>query len=155
MDQGLGLDTDNLAVTFEMTCRVIALDQYGYSHIQTLNVSIEVISRLTSWLSSSAASLPIPPGTLRRLQSAEWTALLEAMISTLTDPGITAAMADLADVDPILVTPPRNLHVVSGQEIAEFLPPMLPIPVPQARDARTCEPTRPLPCLTLRTGLYR
>jgi hypothetical protein len=96
--------------------------------VVTLNISIEVISRLTSWLFSPAASLPIPPGALRRLEPAERTALLEAMISTLTDPGMTAAIADLADVDPILVPPPRNLHVVSGQEIAGFLPPPPPIP---------------------------
>jgi hypothetical protein len=34
-----------------------------------------------------------------------------------------------ADVDPILVPPPRILHLVSSQEIAGFLPPQLrPIP---------------------------
>jgi hypothetical protein len=54
--------------------------------------------------------------------------LLDTMIATLIDPGITAAIADLADVDPILVPPPRNLHIVSAQEIAGFLPPLQPIP---------------------------
>jgi len=53
--------------------------------------------------------------------------LLDAMIATLTDPGITSAIADLADLDPVLVPPPRNLHIVSGQEIAGFLPPLQPI----------------------------
>jgi hypothetical protein len=33
---------------FQMTFRVVAPDQYGHSHIQTLNVSVEVTSRLTS-----------------------------------------------------------------------------------------------------------
>jgi hypothetical protein len=33
---------------FQVTLRVVAPDQYGRSHIQTLNVSVEVISRLTS-----------------------------------------------------------------------------------------------------------
>ena len=113
---------------FEMTCRIVAPDQYGHSHIQTLNVSIEVISRLTSWWSSSGAQLPIPPGTVRRLEPAEWTALLEALISTHVDPGITAAIADLADVDPILVPQPGNLHLVSEREIAGFLPPLPSIP---------------------------
>jgi hypothetical protein len=113
---------------FEMTCRIVAPDQYGHSHIQTLNISIEVISRLTSWWSSSGAQLPIPPGTVRRLEPAEWTALLEALISTLVDPSIIAAIADLADVDPILVPQPGNLHLVSAQEIAGFLPPLPSIP---------------------------
>jgi len=112
---------------FHITLRVVAPDQYGHSHIQTLNVSIEVISRLTSWRSSPDTPLPLPPGTLRRLETAEWAALLDAIIATFSDPGITVAIADLADVDPILVPPPRNLHIVSGQEIAGFLPPLQPI----------------------------
>jgi hypothetical protein len=113
---------------FQMVLRLIAPDQYGHSYIQTLNVSIEIVSRLTSWLSSSAAPLPLQPGTLRRLEIPEWTALLDAVMATFTAQAFTSAVADLADVDPILIPPPRNLHVVSGQEIARFLPPLQPIP---------------------------
>jgi hypothetical protein len=107
-----------------MTFRVDAPDQYGHAHIQTLNVSIEVINRLTAWQSEPNAVLPIPPGTHRRLEKDEWIDLLDAFAATLIDPAITAAIADLADVDPILVPPPRNLHIVSGQEMAGFLPPL-------------------------------
>ena len=113
---------------FQMTVRVVAPDQYGHSHIQTLNFTVEITSRLTAWQSSPDAPLPIPPGTLRRLKTQEWKVLLEAIIATLTSPDITAAIADLADIDPILVPPPRSLHIVSGQEIAGFLPPLQPIP---------------------------
>jgi Putative DNA-binding domain len=109
---------------FDMTFRVDAPDQYGHAHIQTLNVSIEVINRLTAWQSEPNAVLPIPPGTHRRLEKDEWIDLLDAFAATLIDPAITAAIADLADVDPILVPPPRNLHIVSGQEMAGFLPPL-------------------------------
>lgn len=111
-----------------MTVRVVAPNQYGHPHIQTLNFIVEITSRLTAWQSSSDAPLPIPPGTLRRLEAQEWEALLDAIIATLTSPGITATIADLADIDPILVPPPRSLHVVSGQEIAGFLPSLQPIP---------------------------
>jgi hypothetical protein len=73
--------------------------------------------------------LPPPPGTLRYLDAPEWAALLDAMMATLTDPRVVAVIADLADVDPILVPPPRVLHLVSNREIAGFLPPHLrPIP---------------------------
>ncbi|MCW2932152.1 MAG: hypothetical protein JWM19_3114 [Actinomycetia bacterium] len=113
---------------FKMVLRLVAPDQYGHSHIQTLNVSIEITSRLTAWLFSSAAPLPLPPGTLRRLDVPEWTALLEAVMATFTDQGFTSAVADLADIDPILVPPPRNLHIVSSREIAGFLPPLRQIP---------------------------
>jgi hypothetical protein len=113
---------------FQIVLRVVAPYQYGHSHIQTLNVSIEIISRLTAWQSSPAAPLLLPPGTLRRLEVSEWTALLDAIMATFTDLAFTAAVADLADIDPILVPPPRNLHVVSSQEIAGFLPPLQQIP---------------------------
>lgn len=66
-----------------------------------------------------------PPGGLRRLELAEWAALLDAMIAALTEPRVVAAIADLADVDRIVVPPPHLLHVVSGTEIAGFLPPQL------------------------------
>ena len=112
---------------FQMTTRVVAPGQYGHSHIQTLDVSIEIVSRLSSWLHSADSPPLPPPGTLRRLELGEWAALLDAMMATLTDPRIVAAIADLADVDPILVPPPRVLHVVSGHEIAGFLPPLQPI----------------------------
>ena len=52
-------------------------------------------------------------------------------MATLTDSHVLAAIADLADVDPILVPPPRLLHVVSRREIASFLPPQLQ-PIPEA-----------------------
>jgi len=113
---------------FQMTVRVVAPDQYGHSHIQTLNFSIEITSRLTAWQSLPDAPLPMPPGTLRRLETQEWETLLQAIIATLTSPDITAAIADLADIDSILVPPPRSLHIVSGQEIAGFLPPLQAIP---------------------------
>lgn len=48
-------------------------------------------------------------------------------MATLTGPQIVGAIADLADVEPILVPPPRVLHMVSGREIAGFLPPLQPI----------------------------
>jgi len=113
----------------EMTMRVEAPGQYGHSHVQTLNISIEITSRLTAWLSSADSPLPPPPGNLRRLEVPEWAALLNAMMATLTDPRVAAAIADLADVDLILVPPPRVLHLVSSREIAGFLPPQLrPIP---------------------------
>jgi hypothetical protein len=68
--------------------RVEAPGQYGHSHIQTLNVSIDVTSRLTAWRSTPASPLPPPPGTLRYLEAPEWAALLDAMMATLTDPRV-------------------------------------------------------------------
>lgn len=116
---------------FEMTVRVEAPGRYGHPHVQTLNVSIEITSRFTAWQSSSASPLPSPPGALRRLEVFEWAALLSAITATLTDSRVVTAIADLADVDHILVPPPRVLHIVSNREIAGFLPPQLQ-PIPEA-----------------------
>lgn len=113
----------------EMTVRVEAPGQYGHSHIQALNVSIEISSKLSAWQFSPDSPVLPPPCARRRLEVFEWATLLNAMTATLTDPRIVAAISDLADVDPILVPPPRFLHIVSSREIAEFLPPQLrPIP---------------------------
>jgi hypothetical protein len=54
--------------------------------------------------------------------------LLDAMMATRTSTVNVAAIADLADVDPIVVPLPRVLHIVSRQEIARFLPPLRAIP---------------------------
>ena len=118
----------------EMTVRVEAPGQYGHSHIQTLNISVEIISRLTAWRDHPPVQWH-PPGALRRLELTEWAALLNAMMATLTEPRVVAAIADLADVDPILVPPPRILHLVSSHEIAGFLPPQLQ-PIPGATGSR-------------------
>jgi hypothetical protein len=69
------------------------------------------------------------------LEVAEWAALLNSIMATLTDPRVVAAIADLADVDPIQVPQPRILHVVSGREIADFLPSQLR-PIPGATGSR-------------------
>jgi Putative DNA-binding domain len=120
---------DGQVPPFEMTVRVESPGQYGHTHIQTLNVTIEITSRLTAWRSTPTSPLPPPPGTLRYLEAPEWAALLDAMMATLTDPRVITVIADLSDVDPILVPPPRVLHLVSNREIAGFLPPQLrPIP---------------------------
>jgi hypothetical protein len=69
------------------------------------------------------------------LQPSEWASLLDSLIATLTTPRVVNATADLADVDPILVPPPRAVHLVSDKEIAGFLPPQLQ-PIPGAGGSR-------------------
>ena len=50
------------------------------------------------------------------------------MTATPTSPPVVAVLADIADADPILVPPPRTVHIISNREIADFLPPLRPIP---------------------------
>jgi hypothetical protein len=118
----------------EITIRVEAPGQYGHSHVQTLDISVEITSKLTAWRDVQPVQWH-QPGAPRHLELAEWAALLNSIMATLTDPRVVAAIADLADVDPIQVPPPRILHVVSGREIADFLPSQLR-PIPGATGSR-------------------
>lgn len=114
----------NKVPPFEVTVRVEAPGRYGISHIQSLNITVQVVSRLTAWRDSR----PIQrhqPGSGRRLEPAEWAALLNAMTATLTEPRIIVAIADLADVDTILVPRPRTVHLISDHENVGFLPAQL------------------------------
>ena len=118
----------------EMTIRIEAPGQYGHSHVQALTISIEVTSRLTAWRDAQPVQR-YPPGALRHLELNEWAALLDAALTTLTQQRLVAAVADLADVEPVLVPPPRILHLVSSREIAGFLPQQLQ-PIPGAAGSR-------------------
>jgi hypothetical protein len=109
---------------FDVTVLAGPPGQYGHSHVQSLTLTVEVVSRLSAWRDR----LPVqrhPPGTRRRLDTAEWADLLSAIMATLTEPPVVAVISDLADVEPIVVPPPRILHLVSDQEIVGFLPEQL------------------------------
>ena len=74
------------------------------------------------------------------------------MVATLTAPRVIAAIADLADVHPILVPAPRILHLISSREIAGYLPRSYgPSRKPPVRTAPTCRQIRRSTCPTPRT----
>src|SRR5215469_8854378 len=83
-----------------------------------LELTLKLVSCLTTWLKAGRSSSLIR----RRLKVAEWAALLDSIVVTLTSPDVVAPVADLAGVDPITVRQPRVLHVVSGPPMAELLP---------------------------------
>lgn len=103
---------------FEMTASIEVPGHYGHSHVQALQLTLTMVSRLTAWLNAGqGADMP-----RRRLDTAEWAALLDAVAATLTSPAVTGPVADLAGADPITVRQPRVLHIVSEPEIADLLP---------------------------------
>ena len=108
-------------VAFEMTVRVEVPGHYGHSHVQALQVTLTLVSRLTARLNAGR------PGMLprRRLDTAEWAALLEAVAATLTSPAVSDSVADLAGADPLTVRQPRVLHIVSGPAMPDLLPAQL------------------------------
>jgi hypothetical protein len=118
---------------FEVKLLIESPDQYGHSQIQTLQVTLQVTSQLSAW---SHHDLDLGPETMRRrFDTAEWIALLESVVATLTDSKVVSILADLADADPILVPAPRTLHLVTGIPIARILPEHL-IPIPGTGSSR-------------------
>ena len=113
-------------VPFEMTARIEVPGHYGRSHIEELELTLTVVSRLTAWLRADQSTAP-PPPTRRRLEVAEWAALLDSVAATLASPEVVGPVADLADVDPITILQPRVVHVVSGPPMPDLLPPLSPI----------------------------
>jgi hypothetical protein len=47
---------------FDVTVRVVVPDQYGQSHIETLELTLDVVSRLTEWMHSEHAPVLVPAG---------------------------------------------------------------------------------------------
>ncbi len=107
---------------FQVRVEVEAPGQYGRPDTRALIISVTTISRFSAWLQSGTAPEFPPPGLRRRLEITEWESLLGAMIATLMEPHVAAAIADLAGVDPIQVPPPRIVHLVSDHEIAALFP---------------------------------
>ena len=74
-------------IAFEMIASIEVPGHYGHSHIQPLQLTLTMVSRLTARLNAGR------PGMLtrRRLQADEWAALLDAVAATLTSPAVIRA----------------------------------------------------------------
>jgi hypothetical protein len=158
---------------FQVTARIVAPDQYGHPHIRTLGFTVEVTSRLTAWQAEPDSPMLPAPGARRRLETQEWLALLEAIIATLTSPEITAVLADLADVDPLLVpparkparrqpardrpVPPAAATYTRGHRLPRRSPACRPCPVPvrSRRQSSPGEPVAPADCRRRRAHRHR
>lgn len=108
--------------------QIKAPNQYGFSHIQTLEVTIDITIRMSAWMNANRAPAPPPPAGRYRMEVMQWFLLLDSLIATMTDSQVVAALADMAAIDPIIVPAPRTVHLVSGEPIAGLLPPLPPIP---------------------------
>ena len=101
-----------------MTASIEVPGHYGHSHVQAVQLTVTLVSRLTAWLNAGRAdTLP-----RRRLEAGEWAGLLDAVAATLTSPAVVGPVADLAGADPITVRQPRVLHIVSEPPMPDLLP---------------------------------
>ena len=106
---------------FDMTVSIKVPGHYGHAHVQALELTLTLVSYLTAWLNVGRTRM-LPT---RRLETAEWAALLDAVATTLTSPAVIGPVADLASADPITVRQPRVLHVVSEPAMPDLLPAQL------------------------------
>lgn len=72
-----------------------------------------------------------PPGTPPwRLTLPDLYETMDGILTTLVDDGVVKALADLADVDPVVVPQPMNLNFITGPQVSEllFLEGLRPVP---------------------------
>lgn len=108
---------------FEITVSIEVPGHDGRSHLGTLELDLTLVSRLTAWRDATRSGAP-PQKQRRRLEVREWADLLDSTAATLTSPDVVDPVADLAAVGAIEVRQPQVLHIRSGPEMAELLPPL-------------------------------
>ena len=109
---------------FEIRAHIEVPGQYGQMHVGSLAFTITVTSRLTAFL-GAAYPPPLPSPSRRRLDVAEWAALLDSVAGTLVDDEVISPLADIAGVEAIEIRQPGVLHIVSGPPITDLLPQQL------------------------------
>ncbi|MGA5895096.1 helix-turn-helix domain-containing protein [Streptomyces venetus] len=108
----------------EAVVTVALPDAHAVNH-GVAQVQIDVISRLRRFAASLEAHkfdylYPVP----------DLCGLLEGIVGTIVDPAVVAALADLADVEEVLVSQPQQLHLATGDAVVSLLHPEGLAPVP-------------------------
>lgn len=108
----------------EAVVTVVLPDAYVANH-GVAQVQIDVISRLHRFAAAFGDHkfsyvYPVP----------DLCGLLEGILATVVDPSVVAALADLADVEEVLVAQPQQLHLVAGDAVSALLHPEGLAPVP-------------------------
>jgi hypothetical protein len=106
---------------FEIRAHIETPRQYGQANLGWLVFTITVTSRFTAFLGTAMPPEPPLPAR-RRLEVAEWAALLDSVAATLVDAEVISALADIAGVEAIEIRQPGVLHIVSGPPITDLLP---------------------------------
>lgn len=108
----------------EAVVTVVLPDAYVADH-RVAQVQIDVISRLRRFagvLGDHKFTYLYPVPDLR--------GLLEGILATVLDPCVVAALADLADVEEVLVAQPQQMHLVTNSAVTALLQPEWLTPVP-------------------------
>lgn len=128
----------------------VALPDAYAAHHGVAQVQIDVISRLHRFAAALGAHsfecLYLVPDVC---------GLLEGILGTVVDPAVVAALADLADVDEVLVAQPQQMHLVTGDAVGSLLHPEGLAPVPEDSGRSHCGIFIANPALDLRVESER
>ncbi|HUZ56287.1 MAG TPA: ATP-binding protein [Streptosporangiaceae bacterium] len=86
----------------------------------SLQVTLDVIISATAYL---AAVSPTREAPAFRLPVPDLYATIDALLAALTDRAVTAALAGLAGIDPVIVPVPANLDFITGPPVTDLLHP--------------------------------
>lgn len=109
----------------EAVVTIVLPDAHAASH-GVAQVQIDVISRLRRFAAAREGRkfdylYPVP----------DLCDLLEGILGTMVDPAVVGDLADLADVEEVLVSQPQQLHLVTGDAVVSLLRPERLAPVPE------------------------
>ena len=118
----------------ETSVRLAVPGSYGHVN-QNLRVEIDVVVRRSAWAEiirqQSNDGHQIHPSAWR-ITAQQLEQLIDAMLTTLSSKEVVGPLADLAGIDPIAVSQPRVLHMVTERPITEVLDTTGLRPIPEA-----------------------
>lgn len=90
----------------------------------TLQFTIDLIIRASAYLATiSPIGTALSTSNSYRLPVGRLYTTLDALLVTLTDRGVVAALAGMARTDPIVMPLPTNLALVTAQNVSDLLQP--------------------------------
>lgn len=107
---------DTSVVPIQAVATVSLPDAYGVTGVLTFQVDVMVAVR------DLIDDRGRPPGwPAWRLSPVDLYETLEGLVLSLTQDSVVAAIADIADVDPVVVPQPPNLNFLTGIDVVELL----------------------------------
>jgi hypothetical protein len=89
-----------------------------------LQFTLDVVIRASAYLATiSRAGTALEEARRYRLPVERLYSTLDALLSTLTDHVVIAAIADMAAIDPVIIPLPSSLYFVTAQNVGDVLQP--------------------------------
>lgn len=97
-----------------------------------LQFTLDLIIRANPYLAAISTPGSVLDPSLYRMPVSRLHATLDALVATLTDNGVVAALAGMAGIDPVVMPLPVSLDFKTGRDVADLLRPEGLKPIPGA-----------------------